>query len=356
MERTGSCCECGASIAVANGRRGPIPKRCSGCKTRRQTRQRVSPVELARIRSEATKAYWETLSYEERQARMAAALAGSARRWQSYQRPTKPPAKERYCAECGVVLTGRYRVICSKKCRNQRLIKSEAFKKSQKRYRISDKGRATARAHNRRSREKGLGKKPCARCGRAFNWHPELRVTFCSKKCRSEYRCLDGRSSLVLSGRKTAIPPEHESQVLRRLSRPAPSMSVCIGTCEVCAEVFVVPGQHRATCSVECAEGKLRADRQMAKDRRRALKKAAFVENVRRNDIFERDGWKCQLCGDPLNRAVVAPHPDAPTIDHIIPLAQGGTHEPRNVQAAHFLCNSRKGDRGAACDQLRLVG
>jgi 5-methylcytosine-specific restriction endonuclease McrA len=32
----------------------------------------------------------------------------------------------------------------------------------------------------------------------------------------------------------------------------------------------------------------------------------------------------------------------AATLDHIIPIAQGGTHEPRNVQLAHFSCNVRK--------------
>ena len=38
-----------------------------------------------------------------------------------------------------------------------------------------------------------------------------------------------------------------------------------------------------------------------------------------------------------------------------VPLADGGTHEPANVQCAHYLCNSVKSD-GAANDQLRLVG
>jgi 5-methylcytosine-specific restriction endonuclease McrA len=53
----------------------------------------------------------------------------------------------------------------------------------------------------------------------------------------------------------------------------------------------------------------------------------------------------CRLCGDPMMMGQAVPHPKAPTIDHVIPLAKGGTHEPANVQAAHFLCNSIKGDR-----------
>jgi 5-methylcytosine-specific restriction endonuclease McrA len=104
--------------------------------------------------------------------------------------------------------------------------------------------------------------------------------------------------------------------------------------------------------------------RRNADYRRRARKKDAFVANVYRREIWERDGFTCQLCGDPLdmdavghNPAVEPYNPLAPTIDHIIPLAAGGTHEPANVQSAHFICNSVKGDRTFSenGDQLRLV-
>lgn len=50
------------------------------------------------------------------------------------------------------------------------------------------------------------------------------------------------------------------------------------------------------------------------------------------------------ICGDPLRTDVPPEHPEAPSIDHIVALANGGTHEPSNVQAAHLLCNSMKRD------------
>jgi Zn-finger nucleic acid-binding protein len=99
-------------------------------------------------------------------------------------------------------------------------------------------------------------------------------------------------------------------------------------------------------CSAKCA----RSD---AKDRRRARKRDAFVENVYRREIFERDNWRCHLCGRAIDQTAQVPHPLSATIDHILPLARGGTHEPTNVAAAHFLCNSVKGDRGGG--QLLLV-
>lgn len=124
--------------------------------------------------------------------------------------------------------------------------------------------------------------------------------------------------------------------------------------CTVCG-CRVVPGagghhyQARLYCSAACRtraqNSRNRDARRAAKDRRRARLRGAYVAPVRRRDIFERDGWTCRLCGDPLEDTAAVPHPLAPTLDHIVPLAAGGTHEPDNCQAAHFLCNSRKGAR-----------
>ncbi|WP_227979969.1 HNH endonuclease [Nocardia spumae] len=68
-----------------------------------------------------------------------------------------------------------------------------------------------------------------------------------------------------------------------------------------------------------------------------------------------RDGYRCHICRRNTDRSKVVPHPKAPTIDHLIPLSLGGTHEPANVATACFLCNSRKGAIGAG-DQLALLG
>lgn len=121
------------------------------------------------------------------------------------------------------------------------------------------------------------------------------------------------------------------------------------GCCARCGESFVIVDQLAARyCSRRCARG-------AAKEKRRALERDAFVAPVQRKKIFERDGWACHLCGKAVLRTAVAPHPRAPTIDHVIPLARGGTHEPANVKTAHFLCNSIKSDRGGG-EQLMLIG
>jgi 5-methylcytosine-specific restriction endonuclease McrA len=39
------------------------------------------------------------------------------------------------------------------------------------------------------------------------------------------------------------------------------------------------------------------------------------------------------------------------TVDHLIPVAHGGTDDPRNVALAHRVCNVRRQDKGEV--QLR---
>jgi 5-methylcytosine-specific restriction endonuclease McrA len=79
------------------------------------------------------------------------------------------------------------------------------------------------------------------------------------------------------------------------------------------------------------------------------------VEPVFRRKVFERDGWRCQICGGRVLKSAKVPHPKAPTVDHIVPLAMDGDHSMANAQTAHFICNSEKG-ASARNDQLRLVG
>ena len=45
------------------------------------------------------------------------------------------------------------------------------------------------------------------------------------------------------------------------------------------------------------------------------------------------------------NRVTEYSGPLSPSIDHIIPMAKKGGHVWNNVQIAHIICNSEKGDK-----------
>lgn len=89
--------------------------------------------------------------------------------------------------------------------------------------------------------------------------------------------------------------------------------------------------------------------------RRRALERDAFVEPVDRRLVFEADGYRCHLCGRKTLPTKKVPHPRAPTVDHIVPLAKGGKHERKNCRTACFRCNVTKCDGGGG-EQLLLIG
>ena len=60
-----------------------------------------------------------------------------------------------------------------------------------------------------------------------------------------------------------------------------------------------------------------------------------------------RDDWKCGLCSDRIDPDLPHRHPFSASLDHVVPLSKGGAHTYANVQAAHLICNGRKGNRVA---------
>lgn len=165
--------------------------------------------------------------------------------------------------------------------------------------------------------------------------------TYCS------YECMGKGHALVSAQLVKYTPRPALHAFIDRLQPPPPRRaprSFVAGTCRICSRPFA-DLYGSVTCSDAC-QAAARLDRKReAKHRRRALKRDAFISPVNRRATYERDDWTCQLCGDLTDRTASVPDPLAPTLDHIIALANGGTHEPANVQTAHFMCNVRKGDR-----------
>lgn len=96
--------------------------------------------------------------------------------------------------------------------------------------------------------------------------------------------------------------------------------------CRACGESFGSALALAAYCPDKCRL-RLRTD---------------WITKAARVALYERDGWMCHICGDPVNRDAMVPELDAPTLDHVVARAVGGDHSPGNLKTAHFYCNSVK--------------
>jgi 5-methylcytosine-specific restriction endonuclease McrA len=56
-----------------------------------------------------------------------------------------------------------------------------------------------------------------------------------------------------------------------------------------------------------------------------------------RSNVFKRDGYRCYLCGEVLEKHKL-------TIDHVVPLSRGGKNEWSNVATCCKKCNGDKDD------------
>jgi hypothetical protein len=83
----------------------------------------------------------------------------------------------------------------------------------------------------------------------------------------------------------------------------------------------------------------------LARHVRRLRVSAEGSERFSAAEVFERDGWICGLCHEPIAPDVRWPDRMSASLDHIISLAAGGKHTRDNCQAAHWICNVRKGAR-----------
>lgn len=100
-------------------------------------------------------------------------------------------------------------------------------------------------------------------------------------------------------------------------------------------------------CSTRCYT---RGTDRLSNARRAGL---AEVSVVIRREIYERDAWRCHLCKKKVDRRLRYPNQRSASLDHLVPLADGGTHDPANLALAHLTCNQRRSRGGSV--QLRAI-
>lgn len=253
------------------------------------------------------------------------------------------------CAQCGSQFESRMasRLYCTKACGRRASAERQTKPCAKTGCTRTAKARSLCSTHYNRTLSNRHKKQAiaCARCGKVVHKEPSKRypLRFCGDKCKDAYRSEQARK------RRTQIEPFKPQPLWhtahRAYQKPKQARRVFVSTqCLICGAMFLDLYGSKA-CGDECQRKHHRAVAREHEHRRRARKVAAFVAPVYRQRIFERDNFTCQLCLQPMAMDKPAPHPQSPSIDHVIALANGGTHEPSNVQAAHWLCNAFKGDR-----------
>lgn len=262
----------------------------------------------------------------------------------------------RPCAECGELFVGSWhRICCSDKCYQSR-------RQKQSRQRS---GQLPRYEFNRMRREQSARNFTCVRCGtkfyRAKPGTEKYLPKYCSRFCRKPVApfskvvpCIDCGVFVRANGsRRRCGPCTAINNRYAHRKRPIQCK------CRNCTKPYlrVYPWPHYGCCSAHCLtlasdrsyrDSKRKARRKYGKTHRsRARRVGVAYEPIDRIAVFQRDGWRCQICGRSTPRSLLGQctNPKQPTLDHRQPVSKGGPHTYANVQCACRECNTRKGNR-----------
>lgn len=238
------------------------------------------------------------------------------------------------CAQCSAEFTGRKRKFCSDDCRRTA--------QHRKRY-----PRAWSE-YVRDAQASPVLRRVCPECHQRFkptrgDGHSKGPQIHCSVACSKAQAARDRQFR------------QEQASLHRLLTEvrwgPVSRVKQC-----GCGK-FMQPTHYLRQCD-ECRQrNKLQARRKSRRIRKgieRARLRSAMIERVDPIEVFNRDGWRCHMCGIKTPKRLRGTYQhNAPELDHIIPLAAGGEHSMRNTACSCRKCNGEKGAKPMG--QLRLV-
>lgn len=241
---------------------------------------------------------------------------------------TRTSSSVPYCRECrvsGIVPTRSKHGTARRYAKGCRCAVCTAGKREGQRayvQRRADRGNPVEYKRREVDRE-------CERCGEAFGAQRSDVARgygrFCSRGCAN--------------GARGGAKPARKSPFRRRAERVAAKAAAgssgggqvfVQGSCIVCGSQFLSRGAESRYCSRVCR----------AKNRQRSF----GISWLDRMALFDRDGWTCQICSEPVNYGADPGSDWYPTLDHIVPKSLGGSHDFSNLRTAHRWCNSVRGD------------
>lgn len=252
----------------------------------------------------------------------------SYRERQAEQRATSCRVYVEPCDVCGELRTWRTARRLSRAC-------SPECKKSVKAKRVRDRYAANVEAERERIYAWRKSRSvPCVDCGGVVASVDKERCGRCQRKAaargasemhrkwRSATAFQSWQHWRVAATPPLALPSPPSTPEVRE---PRPRRFVA-GSCATCGSPFVVEAWFGRYCSRNCTP-----------------QRRQWIPRSRRFDLYERDDWTCQICGDPVPLVTTYLHPLGASLDHVIPRSRGGSHAAENLRMAHMLCNSLRG-------------
>jgi 5-methylcytosine-specific restriction endonuclease McrA len=216
---------------------------------------------------------------------------------------------ERQCVACGVTFKpkGSKPKYCTNECANRH--KAELYRQPE------------SKMQQNKTTVNGCRKGACCRlsyspCESCKCKKPTLKKRrFCSTKCQSHYH--------------------YRLSCDRGATKRFKGMTVC----QWCgSKRFNRVHANKMFCSCKCSS-------KHGKAQRRHRKKATVSEHgVNWKSAVKRFGWGCACCKTECVRPQGFNLPNEATLDHIHPIAKGGSHTWDNVQVLCRSCNTRKSD------------
>jgi predicted nucleic acid-binding Zn ribbon protein len=165
----------------------------------------------------------------------------------------------------------------------------------------------------------------CDHCGKKYvPTHLKGYARYCSRSCKEEVR-------------RAALAAEREA------SKPERECLHCGSSLPQSMRADAVFCSEKCNYAAHALQRKLRA-------RTGDENKPGYL----RAAICKRDKWRCGICGQRVNPTLEHPHPRAASLDHIVPVSEGGGNEPANLRLVHLVCNLRRRNLGGG-EQLALV-
>lgn len=201
----------------------------------------------------------------------------------------------------------------------------------------------------------------CKYCGEDYHPKEKDRKTYCSRECAFADKAAPVKSTEspvcivcggIFEGRQNARYCSDDCRKSRARERAKISYKPVESTTKICKHCgldFTAKTRGQIYCR-DCNSTKRKEAKKMHK---------GGVSKAKRNRIYERDNYTCQLCGEPLRMdklntlGTPRPHPKSPTVDHIIPISVAklanwesiDINSEDNLRAAHYSCNSARGNR-----------